>query len=118
MKTDNEIIAEFMNRAKEADIYSHTDENGVHIYESYYRYRKSWDWLMPVVEKIQSIKDSPGLHSGSTYLVTIKGGGCGIVADGITDVVKYSWKRGNTTIENVYSTVVVFIKWYNQSKEV
>ena len=41
-KTDNELIAEFMNlRSTGLSIYKESD----------YKYHKSWDWLMPVVKK-------------------------------------------------------------------
>ncbi len=51
---DNEIIAEFM------DLKS----NGMSIFkESEYKYHKSWDWLMPVVQKCFDTQEpSEGQH--------------------------------------------------------
>ena len=56
---DNKIIAEFMG------VYS--DENGYDyskIGNKGINYHKSWDWLMPVVQKIESLG----------YVFTIQGG--------------------------------------------
>lgn len=50
-KTDNQLIAEFMKDKKALDVYRHpkyleSDD------QQYVKYHKSYDWLMPVVQKI------------------------------------------------------------------
>tara|TARA_B100000768_G_C10922653_1_gene226275 strand:- start:230 stop:493 length:264 start_codon:yes stop_codon:yes gene_type:complete len=47
-RKDNKLIAEFMDLRN----------TGMSIYkESDYKYYKSWDWLMPVVEKIEQVHE-------------------------------------------------------------
>lgn len=61
-----------------------------------------WEWLMPVVEKIESIKDS------DDYEVDIFGNCCDI--GGKIEVV------GKTKIEATWKAVTQFIQWYNFEK--
>ena len=77
---NNKLIAEFMDYP---DLGTEGDF-------SYLKYHKSWDWLMPVVQKI---KDTP------TY--------------GSTDGVDFSLTN-DLTIESLYESVVEFIKYLNE----
>ena len=74
-------------------------------------FHKSWDWLMPVVEKIEKLGVTTQIWyaAGSkTYNTWILG-------------LSYVYDSTDTfpsKIESVYSAVVKFIKWYNkQSKK-
>lgn len=88
MKTDNELIAEFMD-------WTDTGNKGV-----------QWDWLMEVVEKIET-------DSG----VSIVGGPVKKPTCVIhLSTLKAISGQGNTKIEAVYKAVVEFIKWYNNGK--
>ena len=60
-------------------------------------YHKSWDWLIPAVEKIEH-----------TMYVNIKG--CHVTISSIVNVSK------STKIEAVWIAAIEFIKWYNQNK--
>ena len=79
-------------------------------------YHSSWDWLMPVVEKIENCFER-------YVIVTIKGTGCHItlftqyamVHNGI-DFPNIDYHHENSKIEAVWLAVVEFIKWYNQQK--
>src|SRR3989337_4121660 len=56
MKKDNELIAEFMEVSKCSDP-NHASDRCYYYGDSYItsssmKYHASWDWLMPVVEKI------------------------------------------------------------------
>ena len=103
----NKLIAEFMGAKNDiSDIY-YLPEFG-HYFNSYgqtewsdcfrlneLKYCSSWDWLMPVVEKIEK-----------TYAyVNIKG--CAV---NISTIVETS---APTKIEAVWHACVEFIEWYN-----
>ena len=78
------------------------------------RYHESWDWLMPVVEKIEDIQDGNEGDSirGHIYEVTIKQGNIvTIQGDGCS-----IWADASPKILSVWIAVVEFIKWYNQNK--
>jgi len=83
---NNKLIAEFMNcenhQAWEDDLYSN-----------------DWNWLMEVVEKIESIKGTQIFINGISCEVMFKG--------------KVISKHFNTKIEAVYNACIEFIKWYN-----
>lgn len=75
-------------------------------------YHASWDWLMPVVEKIEKTKGFDMLELQSH------------IEDGHSftfyfDNDEYAQQRrikGNTKLEATYQAVVVFIKWHNENK--
>ena len=106
---DNILIAEFMGFDPITEKYF--EDNGFEndkqmiIDTSSCKYSTSWDWLMPVVENIESI--NIGNDEDKFYNVVIEGLECSI------------WlicKVGQTKIESTYKAVVAFIKWYNNNK--
>jgi len=105
---DNKLIAEFMGAVgtpkynpTECDVYitgyldvDSDDENAQHFYTpDEMKYRISWDWLMPVVQKcFDTQQPSEGQHYFiNESLLTMK-------------------------IEVVYDRVVEFIKQYNDEQ--
>lgn len=109
-KTDNELIAEFMGYERSREPW----DQGEYAYTmklnpvwnkwmvpSNMRFATSWDWLMPVVEKIES-----SCH------VQINGKSCHI-----TNADVYFGGRKDSKIESVYSASIEFIKWYNNQKK-
>ena len=87
---DNKLIAEFMGRG---GTFNH-DKTMIctGIYPdtmALMKYHTSWDWLMPVVQKVSSLCDEP----------------CEL------DNMKHSLLTGD--IESVYDDVVEFIKEHN-----
>jgi len=64
-------------------------------------FHSSWDWLMPVVEKIENESDS---------IIEIELDNAHISGDFKLSVHEHS------KIESVYTAVVKFIQWYNQQK--
>jgi hypothetical protein len=75
-------------------------------------YHKSWDWLMPVVEKIEE-----------TNFIKIVGKYCGINKTSANSFNNWvategvSFTNPKSKIESTYKAVVKFIKWHNKNKE-
>ena len=77
-------------------------------------FHSSWDWLMPVVEKIEPTYSPKhgyfGVHISSNQC-TIQG--TKGMNDPASSLIRYSDQHyALTKIEAVYSAVIAFIKWY------
>lgn len=100
MKTteNNKIIAEFMGA-----VGYHTFNGNFAIIDgkeiNMDLYNSDWNWLMEVVEKIESIKGTQ---------IFINGISCEIMFRG-----KVISKHFNTKIEAVYNACIEFIEWHN-----
>lgn len=71
-------------------------------YNFQFEYHSSWDWLMPVVEKIEKLG----------FKVAIEESGCVIFKKYGTPInTTWNWP---TKKEGVYQAVLGFIKWHNQ----
>jgi hypothetical protein len=105
--TDNELIAEFMGEI----VYATRDEMyavPIDDLKPFYflkdlKYHSSWDWLMPVVEKIIQIKGSHFIYDHTVLEIFMYGKRIVRIGDA-------------TMIGNYYNGVVEFIKWYNTHK--
>ena len=108
----NKLIAEFMELE--------TDDNGMYRYTtsvddyatddlSYFEY--SWDWLMPVVDKIEALKGDES-WTISTELNSV------IVwmHSPYVDSIRLIEVSGDNKREATYKAVVLFIKEYNRNK--
>jgi hypothetical protein len=101
----NKLIAEFMGFRVFDKRYPRN--HGIGAPEAEWRdcivqktkYHSSWDWLMPVVEKIE------GLENSDDYEVDIFSNCCDI--GGIIEAV------GKTKIDATYKAITQFIQWYN-----
>jgi len=69
------------------------------------KYNESWDWLMPVVEKIESL--------GYYFMINKWTSAYTNGADG--DRISITTVEGKTKILNTWKAVVEFIKWHNQN---
>ena len=130
IEENNKLIAEFMG-LKECPIFKKIDAErlaegrssaGSPMYiinkghTSNLRYDFSWDWLMPVVERIDGNEDFYINHSSyfNKRHVHIK-------IENNRRFKEISIYYGNnkkvkTRLEATYLFVVEFIKWYNQNK--
>lgn len=120
----NKLIAEFMGRVANPNDGGNTYTEGFVFYDekggiigadgfSNPIYNKSWDWLMPVVEKIESVKEY-------VIFVQIIGNACNIstyAGDGVMPDKSFSIAKGGTSkISAVWLAVIEFINWYNSTK--
>tara|TARA_R110000803_G_scaffold76747_3_gene141488 strand:+ start:4217 stop:4609 length:393 start_codon:yes stop_codon:yes gene_type:complete len=128
---DNKLIAEFMGLSIKEGVCYYTDADdmfpmGIEVEEPYLPYNTSWDWLMPVVEKIESYNASVtinGLYSVFNkkvgHQVTIRieavemneGGNSAWVLE---DEYLHHSDIKDSKIEAVYQAVVEFINQYKK----
>lgn len=123
----NQIIAEFMSVPK-CDRCSDCGEYkfgiGVFYHPSEMRYHNSWNWLIPVVEQIESIEDP---HHGK-FQVYIHGNVCSIQGSNLWKSLLPGLSYGDvylgdvnaifpTKLESAYYNVVQFLKWYKEFKK-
>ena len=112
----NKLIAEFMGWSQQLDVEKRWygawfDQHRVRKAWSEFQghepllFNESWDWLMPVVEKIES----------KGYDVFINGLYCRITDSGMSDFELES-DVALSKIDATYQAVVKFIKWYNQQQ--
>lgn len=120
---NNKLIAEFMGEKFHEDSWSHGD----------IEYKTSWDWLMPVVEKIESLDlseygykwegiDGETEYNNGSIHVEIERNKCWIYMnlslDPITILNKKTYNiEFPTKIEAVYAAVIEFIEYYNTIKQ-
>lgn len=117
---NNILIAEFMGCKKLDNGKYEVDE---HPYEEHWQgnecdyapeymcYDARWEWIMPVVEKIESLKED--FINGNLLLESIGNHAKFIIDDGtriFTDNI------GGSKLEAIYNAVVQFINWYNENK--
>jgi hypothetical protein len=98
---NNILIAEFM-LIDAVDIDTWFEEN------TELRYHTSWDWLMPVVEKIESL--------GFEFMITETRCAIKNNTDNSIEEVYHCELLFNKR-ECVYMSVVEFIKWYNKENK-
>ena len=106
-KRDDDIIVIQYGQGSEAEVFRQEIE------EIDLQYHSSWDWLMPVVERIGEGMDRIifGYDQGSTSLEIIMYNheGC---ADSDVDEPETS----ESLIDLTYQGVVEYINWYNKQK--
>ena len=101
---NNKLIAEFMElKYKRGAYYDEYNKEKVKQ-DSNLKFHSSWDWLMPVVEKIENINEWVRVEiTNNSIIITYMG------YNKIT--------HGKTKIKTVYKAVVEFIKWYNKKED-
>jgi hypothetical protein len=115
----NKLIAEFtgewelrkpdLSRAYKGEHYLHKDRQYI-INDIELKYHTSWDWLMPVVEKIRTLNPDKGKLWFEWEILFCH---CRIWSN-----TKLEWKNNSgTTINAVFESVTQFIQWYNQQNQ-
>lgn len=110
----NEIIRKFLEWEKVVNedkkgcdiVYWKIGNNWPHA-SGKLKFHTSWDWLMPVVEKIESL---------GNYGVEIRHFSCSIYELSFDPSDLNIESNFDSKIEAVYNAVVQFIQWYNQNK--
>ena len=102
METSNKIIAEFMGYIKHTQTKAYLTTDG-YFHERDLKFHKDWNWLMEVVEKIESI--------GFTF--ETKKNWARITRKGENIILR--WEEDKTKIEAVYNACIEFIKCYNEN---
>lgn len=105
---NNKLIAEFFTDGKTVRTAGGARAyviNGMPTKKDRLQFYLSWDWLMPVVEKIESLD----------CVVEITETFCHIYKENVGWI---NSDKGNckTKIESVYKAVIQFINWHNQNK--
>ena len=118
----NKLIAEFMGHT-DVVIGTHYNEkrypSGTAVWskkdhETYYHdYNISWDWLMPVVEKILNDNTSCCSYGAPHYFSEQEEWRFTMLDDQLND----QQGEGDTMIDSTYKTVVKFITWYNKNQK-
>lgn len=111
----NRLIAEFMDnpipKSAVKCCNSHNYIHNNHLLEC--KYNSSWDWLMPVLEKIEKMGVSTEIH----YFAGTKFNAAGYMASLLGYSSMVSTYDSSTQTENkitaVYKAVVKFIQYYN-----
>jgi hypothetical protein len=74
-------------------------------------YNSSWDWLMTVVEKIETINLDNNINFPN---VTIGGGLYCIIQDCNGELFQFLGEE-NSKISSAYKAIIEFIKWNNEN---
>ncbi len=113
LRENNKLIAEFMGLVKSSYRNMYWTEKSKEGFGEgelvNLLYHTSWDWLMPVVDRIEGIIDE---HGCAKYNVRVEQSWVDIIDNHTSDeIVKVD---GDNRREATYKAVVEFIKWYNE----
>ena len=125
---NNKLIAEFMgvfdkilstgniHSWSDAPFYYTTEDTKGKVIKNickYSKYDSDWTWLMPVVEKIEQLKNGYGF----TFSVKISGNYCTIESYNYSLIVRIVECNNITKFKSVYNACIEFIKWYNEQNK-
>ena len=127
---NNKLIAEFIGVKIGVDSYSYRPGQSDLLKEENLNYHKSWGWLMPVVEKIESLDlkeygyqwegiDGKTEYNNGSICVEIEQDRCWIYMNLSLDPFhtfneKTRGIKFPTKLEATYAAVVEFIEYYNE----
>ncbi len=104
----NKLIAEFMGgefNERQSFVYFKLPVNKAYSVLDDLKYHSSWDWLMPVVEKIE--KGNFGVKQCRKVVE--------IYIDDTKENIIHSKHRNR--IESLWYAIIEFINWYNKNKD-
>ena len=117
----NRLIAEFMgaklrqmsgNSSHSKGYWFDEPFKGVHRSATYppsqLFFHESWDWLMPVVEKIEILGFNVEIGTATDRLIT------DISSIDGSEIISEGW--GKEKIDGVFYAVVGFIEWYKKNR--
>lgn len=119
IKEGNELIAKYMGKsyilmktAYHVNPYPYSMSDGHGGYEAL-KYEKSWDWMWPVIDKINGLGKEYSFATFKTYAsCTVEKGGK-VFKDFNFAHAEYITAT-QTSQEAVYKLLVKFIKWENE----
>lgn len=106
---NNRLLAEFMGINLPLSTYNYS----AMICANNGNYHKDWNWLMNVVEKIESLNYAVYIQTRGTRIESEDGKLMFWFFVGQSEDGRYEI---NSKIEAVYNTCVEFVKWYNNNK--
>jgi hypothetical protein len=117
----NKMIAEFMGAKPRkpsswGQYYEFYDNEGLihrEVRDDSMKYHTSWNWLMPVVAKIEELDTFPcvvisGYHTEISFMVNHNW------PDDKDVVASCGHPEAKSRIDGTYKAVVQFIQWFNQ----
>ena len=111
----NKLIAEFLGYTKYTwrghTMYVFEDDN--HRAEVDLHYHSDWNWLMRVIEKIESL---PTMKDNGNFFFEIHQDSVTVFNSTRMDIIIEVMGQGSR-INNVYQAVIEFIQWYNQQNK-
>lgn len=128
IETMNEVIARFMGHEMDLQNWRLPHQPRVYLYDGYWiparklKYHTSWDWLMPVVEKIESLSN---LIIKKVW-ISINDKSCAIYSYfDYQDVLRYNMPEDKfkakvhdvSKIIATHKAIYQFITWYNDNQQ-
>ena len=125
---NNKLIAEFMgvfdkilstgniHSWGDAPFYYTTEDTKEKVIKNickYSKYDSDWNWLMKVVDKIESFV----LNDGNSFNVTIGATNYCVIQDSYGEIYENIEDSEETKLLTVYKAIIKFIKWYNKQNK-
>jgi len=112
---NNRLIAKFMGLPTEtfnSGILNYGFDEGWYELEEL-SFHTDWNWLMPVVDKIESLV----FDETNSFNVTIGATSYCVIQDSNGECYDMAYDGQRTKLLCVYQAVVEFIKWYNSTNK-
>ena len=115
--TENVLIALFMDCKIQGRYIKRTtkfwdfpgNDSGLTCSIEHLKYHSSWDWLMPVIGKIESLGYFCMINKWTSVYT-------GPSASATESRIQITTVEGESKITNTYQAILQFIKWYNSQK--